>query len=197
MHTEPRSETIARHVREALNTEGRLTDRAFAERVMADYHARTPLHLRTISFEQGNTTDTVERAQRANAQTIRRFLDGAVRLPADIEESMVAALPDAIRERCLVALAARYGLLAVAAPTGSGTEQVQRMASLLHSTGDAVGAIAPMLADGVIDEADHPHARRALDELTRVVTAATTLQAQIAPLLHTPIRTSNVHALRA
>lgn len=46
----------------------------------------------------------------------------------------------------------------------------------------------------MIDEADHSHARRALDELTRVVTAATTLQAQIAPLLLT--QPTNVHALR-
>ena len=103
--TEPRSETLARHVREALNTDGRLTERSYAERVMELYHAAVPLHLRRVPFELATTGDAVERAQRSNAQTIHRFLSGETRMPVDIEEAMIDALPDPIRERCMRAMA--------------------------------------------------------------------------------------------
>lgn len=185
-HTEPRSETISRHVREALNTDARLTERSYAERVMELYHAAVPLHLRRVPFELATTGDAVERAQRSNAQTIHRFLNGETRMPVDIEEAMIDALPDAIRERCMRAMAARRGLLAVTMPSDCGADHTLRTAALLRSTADAVTAIAPMLADGVIDEHDMPHAAAALAELRRVITDATSLQAQINTVITPP-----------
>lgn len=182
-HTEPRSETIARHVREALATDGRLTAKAYADAVMREYHAALPLHLRSVSFELGTTAETADAAQRANAATIARFLSGEVRMPVDIEEAMVDALPHAIRERCNRALAARRGMLPVAMPTGCGLEQTRRTADLMRAAADAVSAIAPMLADGVLDAADRPHAAAALDQLRRVITDATAMHTQISAVL--------------
>lgn len=180
---EPRSETIARHVREAIATDGRLTEKAYAERVMERYFAAVPLHLRSVMFHAGTTSAEVDKAQRANASTINRMLTGEIRMPVDLEEALVDALPDAIRERCIRALTARRGMLPVAMPTSCGTAQVQRAAELLTSTGQAMAALAPMLADGVIDEADRPHAADALDQLRRVIATATSLHSQIESVL--------------
>ena len=189
MNAEPRSETIARHVREALATDGRLTERSYAEAVMHAYHAAVPLHLRRVPFELGATAEQVERAQRANAQAIHRFLNGETRMPVDLEEALVDALPQALRDRCIRALAARGGMLAVPMPTACGMEQMQRTAGLLHGAGDAVAAIAPMLADGVINQADRPHAATALEQLQRVITTATALHAQITAAMDTNVTT--------
>ena len=192
MSTEPRSEAIARHVREAITTDGRITERSYAERVMQLYHQAVPLHLRRVPFELATTADAVERAQRANAQTIHRFLTGETRMPVDLEEALIDALPVAIAERCVRALAARRGMLAVPMPSTCGIEQTQRTADLLRSAADAVSAIAPMLADGVIDAADRPHAAAALDQLRRVIGDATALHAQISGVMSP----ATVHSLR-
>lgn len=192
MNAESRSETIARHVREALATDGRLTERSYAEQVMNCYHAATPLHLRRVNFEVGATVDAVERAQRANAAAVRRFVSGEVRMPVDLEEALVDALPAAVRERCIRALSARRGMLPVAMPTPDGIEQTRRVAELMHSAADAVAAIAPMLADGAIDAADRPYAAAALDQLRRVLADATCLHAQILAVL----APATVHPIR-
>lgn len=192
MNTEPRSETIARHVREALMLDGTLTERSYAERVMVAYHQATPLHLRRVHFELGSTVDAVERAQRANAAAVRRFVSGEVRMPVDLEEALVDALPPAVRERCIRALSARRGMLPVAMPTADGIEQTRRVAELMHSAADAVAAIAPMLSDGTLDAADRPYAAAALDQLRRVIADATCLHAQI----HAVLAPATVHPIR-
>ena len=192
---EPRSETIFRHARAALTTDGQLTERVYAQRVADDYNTTVPLHLRTVEFHAGNTADTVEAAQRANAQIVRRFMSGEVRAPMDLEESFVAALPPLFRERCKSDLSARYGLLAAPMPTNNASEQTARVADLLQQSGEAVAALAPMLADGVINAADRPHAVRALQELTDVQAAVACLSAQIVNVLE-PAIPGNVSPMR-
>ena len=104
---EPRSQTIARHVREALRHSG-LTEQSLAAEVVEQYHRRTSLHERNVEFHSGTTTKQIDEAQRANAQLLRRMFGGLVRMPADLEESIVLALPEPYRRRLLRELAGRH-----------------------------------------------------------------------------------------
>ena len=164
---EPRSQTIARHVREALRHSG-LTEQSLAAEVVEQYHRRTSLHERNVEFHSGTTTKQIDEAQRANAQLLRRMFGGLVRMPADLEESIVLALPEPYRRRLLRELAGRHGLLAVPMPSADCVSQHQALADLAREFGEAVEKVSPMLADGKIDASDAAHAPAAIRELEMV-----------------------------
>jgi hypothetical protein len=172
---EPRTTTVLRQVDDALRSHKRLTERALADAVVDLYHDRTALHDRTIPFHAGHTPDAYEAAARANAQLLKRMRVGEVRMPADLEEALVLALPEPQQRACLVELADRYGLLAVPKPSADGVAQHGVLAEFLRQMSEAVERIAPMLADGVIDVRDREHAPAAIKELTDVITAASSL----------------------
>lgn len=177
MH-EPRSHVLARFHRLALRAGD--TEQAFAARVAALYVERTALAERVVPFHsQGTTLDQADRAQRANAQLLRRMLAGDVRLPIDVEEAIVLALSEPLQRQCLAELAARYDLLAVKRPRIGGTEADARLADLCREFGEAVESVAPLLADGRLDAADRTGAPLALKQLGDVIAAAVSLQQQI------------------
>lgn len=182
MTHEPRSRTLARHIDAALRATG-LPFNALADRAVDLYHARTALHERMLQFQAGTTVATHEQAQRLNAQQVRRMLDGIVRFPADFEEALVLALPEAHRDACLRDLAARYGLLAAELPEADGAAQQTSVAGFLLDTGELISELAPAFADGVLNDADAPIARRALprvlDLQARLATIAKTLDAAV------------------
>lgn len=181
MTHEPRIAVIAHHVRQALRASG-MTMRVYAGRVADLYHLRTALADRTVPFEIGTTAETAEQAERANAQTVQRFLDGTVRAPIDLEEALVLALPDTQRGECLRALAARYGLLAAPTPATSGVEQQVQLAGLMHDTGRLLAELAPAFADGVLDSSDAATARRALPEVLDVTARLVSLARMLEPI---------------
>jgi hypothetical protein len=176
--TEPRSQTINRHVRAALHATG-LPLRSYADRVVDLYHARTALHDRTVPFQVGATAAAYEAAARQNAQTITRIFGGTVRAPIDLEEALVLALPAPHRAACLRDLADRYGLLAAALPSACGVAQQMNTADLLRETGELMGALAPAFADGKLDASDAATARRALPEVLDLQARLATLSTQL------------------
>ncbi len=173
-----RTQTILSHVHDALRNT-RLTERAFADAVVDVYHERTALHDRTVEFHAGATVDAVEAAQRANAQIFKRMVEGHVRLPADIEEAVVLALPEPYRRSCIAALADRMELLPIPKPSPQSRAQLATAADLLTECGDTLQRLAPMFDDGVIDFRDRPHAPAALRELDQLIAAAVCLRTQI------------------
>lgn len=117
---ERRCDVIRAHWEMAVRMSGE-TIESLAARAVDLYHERTPLHARRIDFQLLGRDPYVARL--ANALHMRRFLglsQSATRLPAELEEALVLALPDAFRRECLKELAARYGLMAAAAPTPDG-----------------------------------------------------------------------------
>lgn len=189
MTHEPRLDAIARHVLLARRAIG-LTMSEYAARVVDVYHQRTALADRTVSFEVGTTSDALEKATRANTQTVQRFLDGTVRAPIDIEEALVLALPDAQRTDCLRALAARYGLLAAPQPATDGPAQQIQVAELLRDTGRMMVDLAPAFDDNILDSADAPIARRVLPAALDLIARLTSLARMLEHISHarTPLR---------
>lgn len=173
-HTPPRAAVIIAATQEAMRSTG-MTIRRFAADVVDIYHQRTHPDDRTVAF---HATRDPYADERANAQLITRIVQGVVRLPADLEESWVLALPESHRHSLKTRLSARYGLLAVPMMTPAADPAI-RVACLLRETAEAVVALAPMMRDGRLAPAGQGVARRAAVELKEVEAAAATLRRRL------------------
>lgn len=188
----PRDAVIADHVAAAMRLT-RLSMETFAQTVADLYHERTPLELRGVRFHEVGRADPY-RDMRKNAQIVRRYLAGELcRMPVELEEALVLALPDPFQSACLRELAGRYGLIAAAAPASDGDEQVQQVAELMRAAGETISAIVPMLDDGLIDITDADHAPDALAQLEQLQGHVVTLVALIRARAIPP---HNIHELR-
>lgn len=173
--SETRAQTIERHVRDMLHQTS-VSLPSFSTAVVTQYHGRTAPAARGVLF---HTDGDAYRCMRTNAQIIRRYLDGEPRLPCELEEALVLAMPDPWRTRCLSELAARYGLLAARIPEQGRAET--DISQLFREAGEAGAAIAQWL-EGVREMGVHESqvAATAEKELHDVIAAATGLLARIA-----------------
>lgn len=175
-----RSQLIGGLVNEAALA-GRIGWRDYATRVVDHYHASVECFERCVRFQAATTADDYEQVVRNNTQTVRRYVLGERQLPADLEESLVAALPAEDAERVQTALLARSGLMYARQPpqAGDGAGQVRCATDLMRRAADAVDSVADMLADQEITPEDAPHFPRALDALNGVMGACLTLNGLI------------------
>lgn len=172
---EARAACIVHHANMALR-KSVLTDRAYGQAVADLYMQRTPLHARTIEFHVSHDPYADERA---NAQLVKRFLTDVVRMPVDIEEALVLALPEPFRTACMTDLAARLNLLAAPRPQTGGTQQTVHLGQMAKDAGEVMIALAPMFKDGRIDAHDAPLAAHALDAIAQTMAMLASLDATI------------------
>jgi hypothetical protein len=172
---ESRSQLIAEHVLLAISRSA-LTERTYAQTVADLYHERTALHARSVTF--ASSADPYADSE-ANRQTVKRMLDGRVRMAVDIEEALILALPQPYRSHLLADLSHRLGLLAAPQPQPTPAGQQQQLGELLRHLGDTVNRLAPMLDDGRMDAGDAAHASAALAELDALQAYAVTLKSSI------------------
>jgi hypothetical protein len=174
MH-DTRAGCIVHHVNMALRKSA-LTQRGYGQAVADLYLQRTPLHARTLEFHASRDPYADEAA---NAQLVKRLLNGTVRVPVDVEEAMVLALPEPFRGACLTDLAGRYGLLAAPRPTHEGLQQTIHLGELARDAGETMIALAPMFADGRIAADDAPLAAKALASIAGLQALLVTMEASI------------------
>lgn len=177
-----RDDVIRAHWELAVRHSGE-TIEGLATRAVEVYESRTPLHARRLSF-QPMGRDPYS-AQRINATHVRRFLglsEPATKMPVEVEEALVLALPEPFRGECLRELAERVGLLAAKAPDPAGDASLPA-ADLMRETAEVITALAPALRDGRVSPEDAPALRSALAHLADVSGAVASLQAQIATAL--------------
>lgn len=176
-----RSQLIGTLIADAV-LRSRLTWNAYADAVVQHYHDMVSLDDRVVEFRVATTAANHESCTRLNTQAVRRLLSGEIRMCVDIEESLIAALPDDHRDHLMSALLARDGLLLARRPpaTEDLVGQVTTPCELMRSAANAVERIAPMLADGTgIGPEDAPHFVNALEGINTVMGACVTLNAQI------------------
>lgn len=177
-----RTAAIATHVEHALR-HARLSSETYADEVRRQYHERTPEAARVVQFQNPDGADDPYRALRHNAQTVRRYLglcEQPIRLLADLEEAMVLALPEPYRSECLRELAARYGLLAARMPGVERGGAALSLADLMRETAEVVEAVAPLVADGLVDSFDgHSQITCALQQLSDLEAACAAQRAQL------------------
>lgn len=161
---ESRSQLIAEHVLLAISRSA-LTERTYAQTVADLYQERTPLHARSVAF--ASSADPYADSE-ANRQTVKRMLDGRVRMAVDLEEALILALPAPYRQQLLAELAERLGQLAAERPSAEPAGQQHQVGSLIRDMGRALDSLSTMLDDGVLDANDAAHAPQALRELEQV-----------------------------
>lgn len=125
----------------------------------------------------------LEADKKHNGQILGRYLDGNVKaMPADLEDAWVLSLPEPYRSDCERDLARRRGHLCVRLETGDDSA-VSGVAQISTEFGELLGAIAPALADGRINEADRVHALQILNKSDDLISAVLSVRRSITALL--------------
>lgn len=160
---EPRSAVVFRHTTDAIRNSAH-TDSSLAQSIAEQYMADVAPGERILQFHVGVDADSTEKALKANGQIIARIRNGTVKMPVDLEESWVRALPPQWRDACARELARRYGFLGARIPT--------------------LEALTNILADGRICPKDIPELRRALDEIGQLEAELITAKRYVTCHLH-------------
>lgn len=180
---ETRPQTILRITRAAWDAKA-INLSEFAANVVAAYFRDTPVSVVNTHFRVPSAADgkQYEKDRFHNRQILDRLISGAVKaFPGDLEEPWVNSLPEPYRTQALRELAGRYGLLAARVRTTS--EGVASVADIASDAGAVLQAMAPIVADGVINESDRPHLKVAMTKLADLAADIASLQAQLAAAL--------------
>jgi hypothetical protein len=177
----PRQTVIYGYTRRMLD-ETSMNAQSFSMSVAEIYISQTAPDVRHVPF---TLSDDLGHSMKNNAQTLRRYMDGTVKvLPADLEDAWLMALPEPYRSNCERDLARRRGLLPIKvgdvdAPAG----QVASVATLTKEFGDLLCALAPALHEGAFTAADRVYAKRIINEADDVITAVVSMRRAIASIL--------------
>lgn len=182
MHRQPmrdtRADVIWRHLSLAL-INAKLDRHNYADEVASLYQSRTPREARSLAFHEHMRGTDPCRVRKANKQLVFRMLDpeGPVRLPVELEEAAVLALPSPFRESCLAELAQRLGLLAAPMPPAEQGAVIASCGDLTRAFGQCLKALAATIGDGHLDPGDAADAEVAIQQLDHLVALATGLRA--------------------
>lgn len=172
---ETRTQVLAHHIRLAV-ARSAMTERSYLQDVAETYMQRTPLHARVVQFHASADPYTDERA---NAQLLRRMLDGTTRLHVDLEESLIEALPEPYRTALVSELARRNGLMLAPSPATTPEGQLIQVSELMARQAETIRHLAPMFDDQQLDANDRPHAQAALRALEQAQSSIATMRVAI------------------
>lgn len=127
-----RTHLIERHVFDYLRNHGK-SQRAYAADVVEIYE-RLPVEQRDITFKH---SDDIYTDMTRNAEKIMRYFGDDCRLPCDLEDALILALPIDIRAVLEAELAARRGLYVITTADGKINRQ-----TMLKEVGEAISASA-------------------------------------------------------
>lgn len=169
---EPRSAVIFEHTRQAFR-HSPMKETTFTSDVVTHYDKTVDPRWRVVRWHHdGEVFDCMK----ANCQIMRRFLNGEVRMPCDLEESWVAALPQPWRQECRRALAERIGRLDVKVPATEDDGATVETGALLKEVGEAIQSLAPVMSQGGLAKMSHAEAQVAMHELSDVLAQCIRLQ---------------------
>lgn len=182
-----RSQLLGHLVQQAV-LDSRIKWGEYAAAVVEHYHAHVDVVDRVVSFHVVTSPENFDELTRLNTQTVRRLLIGEIRMPVDLEESLVAAFPQqAIRDRIHTRLLERQGLLLAHQPnTDTLSGALASPVELMRKAATAIECVAPMLDDGQIDAKDAAHFRAALDALYSVNGCVASVIFQISKAMGAP-----------
>lgn len=177
-YREPRSAVIFRHTKDAVRNSPH-NDASLAQAIAEQYMADVAPGERIVMFYAGTDAASVERAMKNNAQLIARIRCGKVKMPVDLEESWVRALPQEQSEACAQELARRYGFTGARVPGMDVAAGVNCVASLAVEFGQTVAAVTAVHADGAVCANDLPNLRKGRAELEQLLAQVQTLTAYV------------------
>jgi hypothetical protein len=151
----------------------------FAEQLAESYLAAVPEGLRRAPLrvpDQHGDADEYYKTLAANTKAVQRYLDGTVPIPVDIEEVWCRVMPPPYRDRAIFELCARFGVLPVLV---SEETDIHALADLMRDEAAMIEAMAPILADGDIDDDDRPAAIEAIPKVRKAMAAMAGLLARL------------------
>lgn len=143
---ETRTQVFCLHIQDYIRNTS-VTWESYGQNVAEIYCRAVPPEFRCMEF---TLVGDSFRQMKNNGQLVKRSLDGTTRLPVDLEESLLFALPPARMEALRAELAGRFGLLPV--PKLSGATLADRTVSvgkLAKESGEALKAMGELLAADV------------------------------------------------
>jgi len=154
---------------------------SYAADVVVHYERLVAVEVRNIHWSQHKDVPT---RMKLDGQDLRRFegdYKSAYGLPAELEESMVMALPEPYKAACVADLAARYGCYATPVLEKGGA--VIGLGTFAIEVGEWLQVTGQMLDDGVINGDDAELAQQAIHEGDDVIAAVLALQKQCEAVL--------------
>jgi hypothetical protein len=146
----PRQSVIYAYTRRVLD-ETAMNANSFAMVVAERYCASTAPDVRHVPLKLGEG-DALFEAMRANGQTLRRYMDGTVKvLPADLEDAWVLSLPEPYRSDCERDLARRRGRYSFELPSAGSSEDFASIGRVMEQAGELVTEWGKSVADGKLD----------------------------------------------
>lgn len=178
----PRQSVIYGYTRRMLD-ETSMNAQSFSMAVAELYLGATAPDARIVPF---TLSDDLAHSMKNNAQTLRRYMDGTVKvMPADLEDAWVMALPEPYRGNCERDLSRRRGLLPIKIvdPTASAG-QVASIGRLTKEFSDLLLALAPALHEGgAFTAEDRVHAKRIINESDDVIAEVLGLRRAISAIM--------------
>ena len=156
--------------------------------MLAHYHKTIPKNKRSVKF---HADGDVFKDAKANGQIIQRMMDGSVRMPVEIEESLIEALPIDWRKSLKAALAARMGLLASPIPSNQPSVEIQHVGQVATEFGELFALLGKAYNDGALNEKDAHLVDEILKEVGDLMAIVNTIM-QKAQAIKSK---SNVHVL--
>ncbi|WP_286974975.1 hypothetical protein [Pseudomonas sp.] len=161
-HTQTRDAVLRAHANDMI-ARTNLSARGFATALSKAFHASIIDSNGSHSvpdFEAMNTgdADTFMKVSDTWLKRVQRWLADEVDIPAWLEEPWVQALLPEWRDRCLIELSARYGLLAVRPVSAHSGDAMQVFAGISTNFGHLAGIGGEVFADGVFNHLDASNA---------------------------------------
>ena len=149
----PRQTVVFGYTRRMLD-ETAMNANTFAMAVAERYLASTAPDVRHVPFRLGEGDELFD-AMRANGQTLRRYMDGTVKvMPADLEDAWVLSLPEPYRSDCERALARRRGRYSFELPPDASGEDFAAIAKVMKESSEVLAEWGRCIADGRLDAAE-------------------------------------------
>lgn len=191
---ETRNQVIERKVVQYLRATG-FSWPTFGQNVIEHYTRHVPAHQRHVPV-----SDHVDPATRMenNGQTVERYVRQSVKhgIPVELEDSIIAALPEPYRRELMVELCARWGVLPAVIPNGSlTTVDLVAVGAFMKDAGEVIAPLTQALADAKFSAEDIPALEQASRELQQHMAGGASLHHRLDQVLE-QLRTSNVSTLR-
>ena len=151
LHTQSvnRDAAIRAYVEAAVD-QGLVTWDGYVDSVREIYHRDVPARVRTFEFRDPESDPEPAKAMTANTAKVMDWFNPrrTVRMPVELEEAAVLALPDPVRERCQQELARRLGCYGALRREIVPASDLQSESLVGGDYGELLGIVSRMKANG-------------------------------------------------
>ena len=174
-----RPQVVRNFVAKALNRRG-LLFKTYVEGVIQYYIKSVPEPEREVKSFDLDTVNGLMAAQKRISRLVNTPLDEKPQpIPSELEESLVAALPEPERSECRALLCERYDVIPVQKSDFQKKEHLTDLGTFVRETGEAIHQLSKVLTDVGIENMPLKEVMLARKELMDVIGAATCITQQI------------------